>query len=139
RRHRRLQVRQRRARSRRGARAAARSAGSRLSRGANGLAPMPLGEFELIARFFDRGPAREAVLGIGDDCALLAPPAPHNVTAGSTDMLRAGRHFLAGDAPASVGHNPLAATLSDLAAMGARPRAFTLALALPQVDETWLA
>ncbi|HMN65690.1 MAG TPA: thiamine-phosphate kinase [Burkholderiaceae bacterium] len=100
---------------------------------------MPLGEFELIARFFDRGPAREAVLGIGDDCALLAPPGPHNVTAVSTDMLLVGRHFLAGDDPASVGHKSLAVNLSDLAAMGARPRAFTLALALPQVDETWLA
>ncbi|MCO5107993.1 MAG: thiamine-phosphate kinase [Burkholderiaceae bacterium] len=100
---------------------------------------MPLGEFELIARFFDRGPARDAILGVGDDCALLAPPEPHSVTAVSTDMLLVGRHFLADDDPVSVGHKALAVNLSDLAAMGARPRAFTLALALPQVDEGWLA
>ncbi|KAA0209817.1 MAG: hypothetical protein EDM78_13320, partial [Proteobacteria bacterium] len=92
---------------------------------------MPLGEFELIARYFDRGPAREAILGIGDDCALLAPAQPHCVTAVSTDMLLAGRHFLADDDPATVGHKALAVNLSDLAAMGARPSAFTLALAVP--------
>ena len=99
---------------------------------------MPLGEFELIARFFDRGPAREALLGIGDDCALLAPVEPHNVLAVSTDMLVEGRHFFHDADPVSVGHKSLAVNLSDLAAMGARPRAFTIALALPQVDEDWL-
>ncbi len=99
---------------------------------------MPLGEFELIARFFDRGPAREAILGIGDDCALLAAPDRGGGFAVSTDLLLAGRHFLAGDDPASIGHKALAVNLSDLAAMGARPRAFTLALALPAADEGWL-
>ncbi|GMV00824.1 MAG: thiamine-phosphate kinase [Burkholderiaceae bacterium] len=99
---------------------------------------MPLGEFGLIARFFDRGPARQAILGVGDDCALLAPAWPHCVTAVSTDMLLAGRHFLVDDDPVTVGHKALAVNLSDLAAMGAQPRAFTLALAVPQVDETWL-
>lgn len=99
---------------------------------------MSLGEFELIARFFDRGPARDAILGVGDDCALLAPVQPHCVTAVSTDMLLEGRHFVATDDPETVGHRALAVNLSDLAAMGARPRAFTLALAVPQVDEAWL-
>jgi len=99
---------------------------------------MPLGEFELIARFFDRGPAREALLGVGDDCALLAPPDAHCVTAVSTDLLIGGRHFFPDADPESVGHKSLAVNLSDLAAMGARPRAFTLALALPEVDEAWL-
>ena len=99
---------------------------------------MPLGEFELIARFFDRGPARDAILGIGDDCALLAPLDPRAVTAVSTDLLLEQTHFFRDADPASLGHKSLAVNLSDLAAMGARPRAFTLALALPRADERWL-
>jgi len=97
-----------------------------------------LGEFELIRRFFVRPdrPGR-APLGIGDDCALLAP-APGEVLAISTDMLVAGRHFFADVDPAALGHKALAVNLSDLAAMGARPLGFTLALALPSVDERWL-
>ncbi len=96
------------------------------------------GEFELIHRFFDRGPARDARLGVGDDCALLAPLDPHSVLALSTDLLLEGRHFFADADPASLGHKSLAVNLSDLAAMGARPRAFTLAIGLPEVDERWL-
>ena len=99
---------------------------------------MSLGEFELIARFFDRGPARDAVLGVGDDCALLAQLDPHAVLAVSTDLLLEDRHFVRGTDPAALGHKSLAVNLSDLAAMGARPRAFTLALALPVADERWL-
>jgi len=57
----------------------------------------------------------------------------------STDMLIEGRHFLADVAPDALGHKALAVNLSDLAAMGARPLGFTLALALPQPDEAWLA
>ncbi|HEY0876814.1 MAG TPA: thiamine-phosphate kinase [Zeimonas sp.] len=98
-----------------------------------------IGEFELIRRFFDRGPPRDARLGVGDDCALLAPLDPHSVFAISTDLLLEGRHFFADADPASLGHKSLAVNLSDLAAMGARPRAFTLAIALPDVDERWLA
>lgn len=97
-----------------------------------------LGEFELIARYFDRGPARRALLGVGDDCALLAPPAPGCVTAISTDMLVGGRHFFDDVDPEALGHKALAVNLSDLAAMGARPVAFTLALALPAPDAAWL-
>ncbi len=97
------------------------------------------GEFELIHRFFDRGPARDARLGVGDDCALLSTLDPHAVLAISTDLLLEGRHFFPGADPASLGHKSLAVNLSDLAAMGARPRAFTLALGLPDVDERWLA
>ena len=95
------------------------------------------GEFELIARYFDRGPTRRAVLGIGDDAALLAPlPGEERVVA--TDMLVAGRHFLADVDPETLGHKALAVNLSDLAAMGANPEAFTLAIALPEVDPDWL-
>lgn len=99
---------------------------------------MALGEFELIRRFFERPPKR-ALLGIGDDCALLAAPARHAALAVTTDMLVCDRHFLADAPPASIGHKALAVNLSDLAAMGAAPVGFTLALAMPQVDEAWLA
>ncbi len=95
-----------------------------------------MGEFELIDRFFRR-PARRAALGIGDDCALLAP-APGMQLAISSDMLVEGRHFLSTVDPFRLGHKALAVNLSDLAACGAKPLAFTLALALPQADEAWL-
>ena len=97
------------------------------------------GEFDLIRRFFDRGPVRDALLGIGDDCALLAPRDPRSVLAVSTDLLLEGRHFAAGVDPVAIGHKSLAVNLSDLAAIGALPRAFTLALALPRYDEAWLS
>jgi thiamine-monophosphate kinase len=95
-----------------------------------------LGEFELIERFFTR-PARRALLGVGDDCALLAP-AEGMAIAVSTDMLIEGRHFLSTVAPERLGHKALAVNLSDLAACGARPLAFTLALALPTADASFL-
>ena len=98
---------------------------------------MALGEFDIIARYFTR-PSRRAVLGVGDDCALLAPR-PGRVWAVSTDMLVEGRHFLSTVQPDRLGHKALAVNLSDLAACGAEPQAFTLALALPGVDETFLA
>ena len=97
---------------------------------------MSLGEFDLIARYFTR-PVRRAVLGVGDDCALLAL-APGMQLATSCDMLVEGRHFLPTVAPQYLGHKALAVNLSDLAACGARPLAFTLALALPRADEAWL-
>ena len=97
---------------------------------------MSLGEFDLITRYFDR-PARRATLGIGDDCALFAP-APGMQIATSCDMLVEGRHFLSTVAPERLGHKALAVNLSDLAACGAEPLAFTLALALPRADEAFL-
>ncbi len=96
-----------------------------------------MGEFDLIARYFTR-PVHRAALGVGDDCALLAP-APGMQLAVSSDMLVEGRHFFADVDPEALGHKALAVNLSDLAACGARPLAFTLALALPRVDEAWLA
>ena len=95
-----------------------------------------MGEFDLIARYFNR-PAKRSPLGVGDDCALLAP-APGMQLAVSSDMLVEGRHFLSTVDPARLGHKSLAVNLSDLAACGARPLAFTLALALPGIDEPWL-
>jgi len=97
-----------------------------------------LNEFELIDRFFTRalpagGIVRQAV---GDDCALL--DCGDRLLAITTDLLLEGRHFLPGVDPASLGHKALAVNLSDLAAAGATPRAFQLALALPRADEGWL-
>ena len=97
---------------------------------------MSLGEFDLIAKYFTR-PVRRAALGIGDDCALLAP-GPGMQLAVSSDMLVEGRHFLSTVAPDRLGHKALAVNLSDLAACGAKPLAFTLALALPRADEALL-
>ena len=99
-----------------------------------------LSEFSLISRYFDR-PSRagsRADLGIGDDCALLRPAAGM-LTAISSDMLVEGRHFFAGADPRLLGHKCLAVNLSDLAAMGAEPVGFTLALALPAAEESWLS
>ena len=95
-----------------------------------------MGEFDLIRRFFQR-PVRHAVLGVGDDCALLAPK-PGMQLAISCDMLVQGRHFFADVNPRLLGHKALAVNLSDLAASGARPVAFTLALSLPSADEAWV-
>jgi thiamine-monophosphate kinase len=96
-----------------------------------------LGEFDLIKRYFTR-PTRRAALGIGDDCALLQPR-PGTQLAISCDMLVQGRHFFADSDPRKLGHKALAVNLSDLAACGAKPLAFTLALALPEINEPWLA
>ncbi|HEY1147443.1 MAG TPA: thiamine-phosphate kinase [Pseudoduganella sp.] len=97
-----------------------------------------LSEFDLIKQYFVRPAAGKATLGIGDDCALLTP-SPGMQTAISSDMLVEGRHFFAGEDPRRLGHKSLAVNLSDLAAMGARPVAFTLALALPAADRDWLS
>jgi len=93
-------------------------------------------EFDLIARHFTR-PAPGAVLGVGDDCALLAPT-PGMQLAVTSDMLLEGRHFSPQDGPAGIGHKSLAVNLSDLAAMGATPRWATLSIALPAANEAWL-
>nr|WP_145549337.1 thiamine-phosphate kinase [Variovorax boronicumulans] len=95
-----------------------------------------MGEFDLIERFFKR-PVQRAALGVGDDCALLQP-APGMQLAVSSDMLVEGRHFLSTVDPRALGHKALAVNLSDLAACGAKPLAFTLALALPADDAAWL-
>jgi thiamine-monophosphate kinase len=97
-----------------------------------------LSEFDLIARYFTRAPLSPSVaLGVGDDCALLSPT-PGMQLAISSDMLVEGRHFFAGADPLQLGHKCLAVNLSDLAAMGAKPLAFTLALALPEAKAGWL-
>ena len=94
-----------------------------------------MGEFDLIARFFKR-PVARAALGVGDDCALLRI-APGMQLAVSSDMLVEGRHFLSTVDPRKLGHKALAVNLSDLAACGAKPLAFTLALSMRRADANW--
>lgn len=96
-------------------------------------------EFELIRRHFQflTAPSSDVALGIGDDAALLKP-APGEELAVTTDTLVAGRHFEEGVKPEDIGWKSLAVNLSDLAAMGARPRWFLLALTLPRADKEWI-
>ncbi len=98
-----------------------------------------MNEFELIRRYFaSQGLAREeVVLGIGDDGAIVRVPGGVEQVI-TTDVLVEGRHFLVDADAAAVGHKALAVNLSDLAAMGAEPAWFTLALCLPRADARWL-
>jgi len=103
-----------------------------------------MGEFELIERYF-RAPGSQlahsrpdVVLGIGDDAALLRVPAGRELVA-ALDTLVEGRHFPVGCPAQSIGHRALAVNLSDIAAMGAEPAWFLLALTLPRTDEEFLA
>lgn len=96
-------------------------------------------EFSLIERFFQSALSRPDVpLGVGDDGALLIPPAAQQLVT-SVDMLLADVHFYADADPRGIGHKALAVNLSDMAAMGAEPAWATLGIALPAVDESWLA
>ncbi|TCV94384.1 thiamine-phosphate kinase [Biostraticola tofi] len=101
---------------------------------------MACGEFDLIARYFDRvrSVRRDVAVGIGDDCALLSVD-EKKLIAVSTDTLVSGIHFLPDISPADLGYKSLAVNLSDLAAMGADPAWLSLALTLPEVNEPWLA
>ena len=94
-------------------------------------------EFNLIERFFTK-PAPQAVLGVGDDAALLAIGSGMELAV-STDMLVSGTHFFPDADPRKLGWKALAVNVSDMAAMGALPRWATLAIALPRADEAWLA
>jgi thiamine-monophosphate kinase len=94
-------------------------------------------EFEIIRRYFTRR-TRTAVLGVGDDCALVRPRAGATLAV-SADMLLSGRHFFPDADPEWLGHKALAVNLSDLAAMGADPRWALLAIALPKADRKWIA
>jgi thiamine-monophosphate kinase len=101
-----------------------------------------LGEFELIRHFFAAAPCAQpgegVALGIGDDCALLDIAASEQLAV-STDSLVAGVHFPEAADPFLLGQRALAVSASDLAAMGATPIGFTLALTLPAASADWLA
>lgn len=101
---------------------------------------MAMGEFELIRNFFSSlGIGRDDVtLGVGDDCALLTVPQGKQLAV-TMDSLVSGVHFQPDVDPAALGYKALAVNLSDLAAMGAEPAWFTLALTLPESDTQWLA
>lgn len=97
-------------------------------------------EFDLIKHYFSKQVVKrkDVILGIGDDCALLAP-AEHQHIAVTTDTLVAGVHFPEDTEPRAIGHKAVAVNLSDLAAMGAEPTWISLALTLPEVNEEWIA
>lgn len=101
---------------------------------------MPQSEFDIIAHYFESltSEREDTELSIGDDCAILTCPPGHSVAV-SIDTLVEGIHFFSDVSPKTLGHKSLAVGLSDLAAMGATPAWFTLALTLPEVDENWLS
>lgn len=94
-------------------------------------------EFALIARHFKRA-TRHTLLAGGDDGALIQPSPGHELVI-STDMLVAGTHFYADTDPEDLGWKTLAVNVSDMAAMGAQPRWATLAMSLPNIEESWIA
>ncbi|MDO5639927.1 MAG: thiamine-phosphate kinase [Neisseria sp.] len=95
-------------------------------------------EFDFIRRYLSRQQHdAQVVLGIGDDAAIVRPQQGYDLCL-SSDMLLAGRHFFADVAAADLAHKVLAVNLSDMAAMGARPRWALLSAALPELDEGWL-
>jgi thiamine-monophosphate kinase len=98
---------------------------------------MVLSEFEIIRRFFTHR-TRGAVLGVGDDAAIVRGRRGVDLVV-TTDLLVSGRHFRPNADPAQLGHKALAVNLSDIAAMGATPRWATLALAMSRADARWLA
>ena len=100
-----------------------------------------MNEFELIQAYFStlasKGKGKGVELGIGDDCAILNPPANSQLVV-STDTLIAGVHFPESTSAFDVGFKSLAVNLSDLAAMGASPLWFTLCITLPDRNTQWI-
>lgn len=94
-------------------------------------------EFDLIHRYFTH-PTLATRLGVGDDCALISPTSGMELAI-STDLLLAGKHFLPNTDPYGLGCKSASVNLSDMAAMGAQPRWVTLGLALPEVNDEWIA
>ncbi len=98
-----------------------------------------MNEFSIIQHFFttQKVMRHDVILGIGDDAAIVSPPTNQQIVI-TTDTLVDGVHFPKETSPFDIGHKSLAVNLSDLAAMGASPAWLTLALTLPNIDETWL-
>jgi len=98
-----------------------------------------MSEFNLIRKYFTwESPPTDIAIAVGDDAAVLNVPAGKQLVT-SIDTLISGVHFPENTSPKSIGHKALAVNLSDLAAMGATPKWFTLALTVPEIDETWLS
>lgn len=98
---------------------------------------MPLGEFEIIARYFKKPTSGDVLLGIGDDAAVVSIPSGQRLVV-AVDTIVEGVHFPVGTDAADVGYRALAVNLSDLAAMGSVPKWMTLSLSLPHNDAQWL-
>lgn len=96
-----------------------------------------MNEFKLIERYFNWTNHHTVSLGVGDDCAII-DTTPNTQTVTSVDTLIEGVHFPKNTNAADIAYKALAVNLSDLAAMGATPKYFTLALTLPKLDEVWL-
>ena len=96
-------------------------------------------EFNLIQKYFTwENPPTDVAISVGDDAAVLDIPSGKQLVT-SIDTLISGVHFPEDTPPSSIGHKALAVNLSDLAAMGATPKWFTLALTIPEIDEDWLS
>lgn len=98
-----------------------------------------MNEFALIQQFFNKQNSQNpsVILGIGDDAAILKIP-PKQQLVVTTDTLVCDVHFKKKSPPHAIGYKSLAVNLSDIAAMGADPAWFTLALTIPHSDEHWL-
>src|SRR5262249_7176591 len=96
-------------------------------------------EDRLIARYFGPLIKHPGALGLTDDAAVITPPPGFDLVL-TTDGVISGVHFFPDDSAAAVAKKALRANLSDLAAKGAAPLGFLLAIALPRdLDEAWLA
>lgn len=100
---------------------------------------MSLKEFDLIVQYFKRQAKQSTVIkAVGDDCAIVSVDAGKHLLM-SMDTLVSGRHFPADSSPANIATRAFSTCLSDLAAMGAKPQWFTLALTMPSADSNWLS
>ena len=98
-----------------------------------------LNEFQLIEKYFTASQRGDAVLlGVGDDAAIVDVPSGYRLVV-SVDTIVEGMHFPFGTSAADIAYRALAVNLSDMAAMGAIPKWFTLSLCIPSVNESWLA
>jgi len=97
-------------------------------------------EFELIKHYFEQQSItrKDVILGIGDDCALVQSAERQHIAI-TTDTLVAGVHFPLNTSARAIGHKVVAVSLSDLAAMGAEPAWLSLAITLPEINESWAA
>lgn len=103
--------------------------------------PEPAGasaEDRLIAHYFAPLARHPGSFGLRDDAAVLAPPAGCELVV-TKDAVVAGVHFFVSDPPDAIARKALRVNLSDLAAKGAEPAGFLLALGLPRIEPAWLA
>ena len=98
---------------------------------------MSNGEFDIIQRYFTniskRLPRKDVIVSIGDDCAITELKTNQRLAV-TTDTMVENTHFLPTISPADLAYKSVVSNLSDLAAMGAEPAWFSLALTLPKID-----